>query len=166
MLSSHFERGSPSLPVGRHQLIIRKNNITFRKLRPIGGFKSLHRLGAGMRRMRRLVFKDEKMHEASGIVLLLPCLIKLGAGLIGADIGDELRDRALDPRAVVLTGRHASLDAIGRLVYSVRSAAQDVLVFDYRAAVPDTGASTVFRLGSQPIAARDLLLTRLDGSAR
>jgi DNA-binding transcriptional MerR regulator len=73
--------------------------------------------------------------------------------------------RALDPRAVVLTGRHASLDAIGRLVYSVRSAAQDVLVFDYRAAVPDTGASTVFRLGSQPIAARDLLLTRLDGSA-
>jgi DNA-binding transcriptional MerR regulator len=73
--------------------------------------------------------------------------------------------RALDPRVVVLTGRHASLDAIGRLVYSVRSVAQDVLVFDYRAAVPETGASTVFRLGSQPIAARDLLLTRLDNSA-
>jgi hypothetical protein len=46
--------------------------------------------------MRRLILKDEKMHEAGGIVLLLPRLIKFGAGLIGADIGDELRDRALD----------------------------------------------------------------------
>jgi hypothetical protein len=38
-----------------------------------------------------------------------------------------------------------------------------VVVFDYRGAVPDTGASTVTRLGLSPIAARDLLLARLDG---
>jgi DNA-binding transcriptional MerR regulator len=70
--------------------------------------------------------------------------------------------RALDPNAVVLTGRRVSLDSIGRLVYAVRSIAQEVVVFDYRGAVPDTGASTVCRLGETPIHARDTLLTRLD----
>jgi MerR family transcriptional regulator, light-induced transcriptional regulator len=72
--------------------------------------------------------------------------------------------RALDPRAVVLTGKRASLDSIGRLVYAVRGALQEVVVFDYRGAVPDTGASTVCRLGELPIAARDVLLSRLDNS--
>jgi DNA-binding transcriptional MerR regulator len=70
--------------------------------------------------------------------------------------------RALDPNAVVLTGRRVSLDSIGRLVYAVRNMAQEVVVFDYRGAVPDTGASTVCRLGETPIHARDTLLTRLD----
>ena len=51
--------------------------------------------------------------------------------------------RALDPQAVVLTGRRVTLDAIGRLVYAVRGIVQGVLVLDYRNAVPDTGASTV-----------------------
>lgn len=74
--------------------------------------------------------------------------------------------RALEPSAVVLTGRHAALDAIGRLVYTVRSVAQNVAVFDYRSAVPDTGASTVTRLGDQPITARDALIARLDSSGQ
>jgi DNA-binding transcriptional MerR regulator len=69
--------------------------------------------------------------------------------------------RALDPRAVVLTGQRVSLDSIGRLVYAVRNQAQGVVVFDYRGAVPDTGASTVCRLGEAPIAACKLLLARL-----
>jgi DNA-binding transcriptional MerR regulator len=72
--------------------------------------------------------------------------------------------RALMPSAVVLTGRGATLDAIGRLVYAVRGTAQHVTVFDYRGAVPDTGASTVDRLGETPLAARDLLVARLDGT--
>jgi hypothetical protein len=55
-----------------------------------------------------------------------------------------------------------SLDSIGRLVYAVRSTVREVVVFDYRGAVPDTGASTVFRLGDTPVAARDALLNRLD----
>jgi DNA-binding transcriptional MerR regulator len=71
--------------------------------------------------------------------------------------------RALEPNAVVLTGREAALDAIGRLVYAVRSVVQKVVVFDYRGAVPDTGASTVTRLGRSPVEARDHLLARLDG---
>ena len=69
---------------------------------------------------------------------------------------------ALHPSAVVLTGQRVSLDSIGRLVYAVRSVAHGAVVFDYRGAVPDTGASTVARLGRQPIAARDALLRQLD----
>src|SRR6185312_3040849 len=68
---------------------------------------------------------------------------------------------ALSPSAVILTGRRVSLDSIGRLVYAVRSVVREVVVFDYRGAVPDTGASTVARLGDTPVAARDALLSRL-----
>jgi len=71
--------------------------------------------------------------------------------------------RALDPRAVVLCGR-APLDVIARLIYSVRSIASGVTVFDFRGAVPDTGASTVVRLGDSCIAARDCLLAELDSA--
>jgi DNA-binding transcriptional MerR regulator len=73
--------------------------------------------------------------------------------------------RALVPDAVILSGSNASLDAIGRLVYAVRSVVQNATVFDYRSAVPDTGASTVCRLGETPAAACDLLLARLAGTA-
>jgi DNA-binding transcriptional MerR regulator len=69
--------------------------------------------------------------------------------------------RALDPRAVVLTGRRVSLDSIGRLVYAIRSVVSEVAMFDYRGALPDTGASTVHRLGERPVAARDALLAKL-----
>jgi MerR family transcriptional regulator, light-induced transcriptional regulator len=70
--------------------------------------------------------------------------------------------RALDPAAVVLTGRRVSLDSIGRLVYAVRSTVRGAAVFDFRGAVPDTGASTVFRLGELPVAAKDRVLSRLE----
>jgi MerR family transcriptional regulator, light-induced transcriptional regulator len=69
---------------------------------------------------------------------------------------------ALAPTVVVLAGRSITLDALGRLVYSVRSIVHGVQVFDYRGAVPDTGASTVRRLGQTPLDARDLLLARLE----
>ncbi len=65
----------------------------------------------------------------------------------------------------MLAGRGITLDALGRLVYSVRSVAQRAQIFDFRGAVPDTGASTVRRLGQTPLAARDLLLGRLDETA-
>lgn len=69
---------------------------------------------------------------------------------------------ALDPKAVVLAGRSISLEALGRLVYSVRSVTNGAHVFDFRGAVPDTGASSVRRLGTTPLAARDVLLGRLE----
>ncbi|MFL5821998.1 MAG: MerR family transcriptional regulator [Solirubrobacteraceae bacterium] len=69
--------------------------------------------------------------------------------------------RALDPRAVVVTGRRSSLDTLGRIVYTVRSMRVPPPVCDYRDALPDTPASTVVRLGETPLPARDLVLDLL-----
>ena len=69
---------------------------------------------------------------------------------------------ALDPKAIVLAGHGISLDALGRLVYSIRSVAPRTTICDYRGAVPDTGASTVSRLGYRPLGACEALLSRLD----
>jgi DNA-binding transcriptional MerR regulator len=71
----------------------------------------------------------------------------------------------LAPRAAVLTGHRASLDALGRLVFAVRRSAAGVGVFDFRGALPDGGGATVPRLGSSPLVARDELIAHLDGRA-
>lgn len=68
---------------------------------------------------------------------------------------------AIEPQAVVLTGSRASLDALGRLVYAARRASGDVCVYDFRGALPETGASTVPRLPARALAARDALLADL-----
>jgi hypothetical protein len=68
---------------------------------------------------------------------------------------------AVEPRAVVLTGTRASLDALGRLVYAARRAGGDVRVYDFRGALGETGASTVPRLPERPLAARDELAADL-----
>ncbi|WP_205696371.1 MerR family transcriptional regulator [Conexibacter sp. SYSU D00693] len=75
--------------------------------------------------------------------------------------------RALQPRAVVLTGSGASLDALARLVFAARraSADADVAVLDFRGAVPAKGASLVERLPDHPLAAREALLARLAAPA-
>jgi DNA-binding transcriptional MerR regulator len=70
--------------------------------------------------------------------------------------------RALEPAAMVLAGSGASLDSLGRLVYAARKGERRLEVFDYRGALPDTGASTVCRLGHEPLRARDALLERLE----
>ena len=74
--------------------------------------------------------------------------------------------RALDPKAVVLTGAGGSpwTRSAGSCTRSAR-AFPEVGVFDYRGAVPDTGASTVYRLGDTPVAGRDALLKRLQPAA-
>jgi DNA-binding transcriptional MerR regulator len=73
---------------------------------------------------------------------------------------------AVQPRAVVLTGRRASLDALGRLVYAARRIGGDrVTVFDYRGALPAAGPTTVPRLGDSPLAASERLIEVLDGAA-
>ncbi|HMJ01297.1 MAG TPA: MerR family transcriptional regulator [Conexibacter sp.] len=73
--------------------------------------------------------------------------------------------RALRPDALVLGGTRASLDAIGRLVYAVRSAREGIDVLAFGGALPDTGASTVQRLGDDPLAARDALVELLAAPA-
>jgi MerR family transcriptional regulator, light-induced transcriptional regulator len=74
--------------------------------------------------------------------------------------------RALNPNAVVLSGNRASMDALGRLVYAARQSGGDLDVLDFRGALPDTGASTVPRLGSEPETAATLLRERLLSSVR
>jgi hypothetical protein len=74
---------------------------------------------------------------------------------------------ALAPRAVVLTGRRASLDGLGRLVYAARRiGGERVAIYDFRGALGATGATTVPRLGDAPLAACEELVARLDGSER
>jgi MerR family transcriptional regulator, light-induced transcriptional regulator len=82
--------------------------------------------------------------------------LTLTAGIDPARLGRALR--ALRPDALVLGGGRTSLDTVGRLVYAVRSAHEGIAVFDFGGALPDTGASTVRRLGAGPLAARDALL--------
>jgi MerR family transcriptional regulator, light-induced transcriptional regulator len=89
--------------------------------------------------------------------------LTLAVGLDPARLSRALH--AVAPRAVIFTGRRASLDALGRLVYAARRIGGDrVIVFDYRDALPSTGASTVPRLGDSPLAAREQLLRALDGA--
>jgi MerR family transcriptional regulator, light-induced transcriptional regulator len=73
---------------------------------------------------------------------------------------------ALKPSAVVLVGRHATLDTIGRLVYAARRSGTEVRVYDFRGALPHSGATTVPRLGERPMAAREKLLADLDTAER
>ena len=89
--------------------------------------------------------------------------LALSAAIDRARLGRALR--ALDPSAVVLSGQGVSLDEIARIVYAVRSAVPRITVFDYRTAVPDSGASTICRLGQLPIGARDALLAQLQEQA-
>jgi hypothetical protein len=84
----------------------------------------------------------------------------LPVGVDPARLGRALR--ALDPAAVVLTGRPEQLDAFGRLVYSARGGERQVEVFDFRGAVPDTGASTVTRLGDGALGACHALVEALE----
>lgn len=83
----------------------------------------------------------------------------LTAGLDPARLGRALR--ALRPNALVLGGRRASLDTIGRLVYAARSSERALEVFDFGGALPDTGASTVRKLGESPMLAAETLLARV-----
>lgn len=68
---------------------------------------------------------------------------------------------ALAPQVIVLAGSSATLDVIARLVYAARQSVGDADVLDYRGALPDTGASTVGRLGATPSAALEGVVRRL-----
>jgi DNA-binding transcriptional MerR regulator len=73
--------------------------------------------------------------------------------------------RALEPRALILSGHRASMDGLARLVFASRQSVKQVEVFDFRGALPETGASTVCRLGNTPVAAVHTLLEHLDAPA-
>ncbi|MGH2901610.1 MAG: hypothetical protein ACRDMZ_23245, partial [Solirubrobacteraceae bacterium] len=70
--------------------------------------------------------------------------------------------QALNPRLVVLTGRRAWLDALGRIAYQSRRTSEHVEILDFRGALPESDHSSVPRLGTSAVGARDLLLARLN----
>ena len=57
-----------------------------------------------------------------------------------------------------------SLDTVGRVVYATRQSGGELQVFDYRGALPDTGASTVTRIGPAPSEAVRMLREQLASS--
>lgn len=58
--------------------------------------------------------------------------------------------RALDPTVLVLCGSGATLDSIGRLVYSVRQTGSQAPLHEYRSSMPVTGGHKVPSLGDSP----------------
>ncbi|HEX5307463.1 MAG TPA: MerR family DNA-binding transcriptional regulator [Solirubrobacteraceae bacterium] len=86
-------------------------------------------------------------------------VLTLPVELDSSRIGNALR--ALQPSAVVLAGRGAELDAIGRLVYAVRRGAGEIDVLDFRGALPDSGATTVTRIGPSVSAAAEAVCAHL-----
>ena len=70
--------------------------------------------------------------------------------------------RALDPTAFVFCGGDATLDVVGRLVYTVRQVGSAAPVFEYREAMPVTGEHGIPSLGSTPIEAVERLKAYVD----
>lgn len=90
-------------------------------------------------------------------------VLALPVDLDSTRVGSALR--ALGPQAMVLAGRNSSLEAIGRLVYATRQIGGELQVFNYRQALPETGASTVARIGPRPAEAVATLREHLAGPA-
>ena len=70
--------------------------------------------------------------------------------------------RALDPTAFVFCGGEATLDVVGRLVYTVRQVGSAAPVFEYREAMPVTGDHGSPSLGSLPVEAVERLKGYVD----
>ena len=73
--------------------------------------------------------------------------------------------RALEPSALVLCGNGATLDVVGRLVYTARQLDSSAAVFEYRDAMPVTGKHSIRSLGARPTEGAENLKTVCDGGA-
>jgi MerR family transcriptional regulator, light-induced transcriptional regulator len=70
--------------------------------------------------------------------------------------------RAVDPTAYVFCGGDATLDVLGRLVYTVRQVGSAAPVFEYREATPVTGNHKIPSLGTRPTEAAERLKEYVD----
>ena len=70
--------------------------------------------------------------------------------------------RAVDPTAFVFCGGEATLEVLGRLVYTVRQVGSAAPVFEYREAMPVTGDHAIPSLGSMPTEAAERLKQYVD----
>jgi DNA-binding transcriptional MerR regulator len=102
-------------------------------------FDSSTRLGAEMLHVQAL----ELALRRSGFRVLL-----LSVALAQERLTRAMR--ALDPAILVLCGSGATLDSIGRLVYSVRQTGSQAPLHEYRGSMPVTGTHKVPSLGDSP----------------
>ena len=70
--------------------------------------------------------------------------------------------RALDPTAFVFCGGEATLEVVGRLVYTVRQVGSAAPVFEYRESMPVSGEHAIPSLGAAPSEAVDRLKGYVD----
>jgi len=70
--------------------------------------------------------------------------------------------RARDPTAFVFCGAAATLDVVGRLVYTVRQVGSAAPVFEYREAMPVSGDHGIPSLGATPVEAVERLKGYVD----
>ena len=70
--------------------------------------------------------------------------------------------RAVDPIAFVFCGGEATLEVLGRLVYTVRQVGSAAPVFEYRESMPVTGDHSIPSLGSTPTGAAERLKQYVD----
>jgi MerR family transcriptional regulator, light-induced transcriptional regulator len=70
--------------------------------------------------------------------------------------------RALDPTAFVFCGGEATLEVVGRLVYTVRQVGSVAPVFEYREAIAVTADHGIPSLGSAPVEAVERLKAYVD----
>src|SRR5437773_751255 len=98
-----------------------------------------------------------------------PARLRDAFGRFDEDKADRLLEESLATRSVERTVEQVLLPTIeelpaggAELAFAARRPAPGVRVCDFRGALPDTGASTVPRLGDEPLAARDALLGLLE----
>jgi hypothetical protein len=72
--------------------------------------------------------------------------------------------RAVDPMALVLCGAGATLDVVGRLVYSMRQIGTEARLYEYRGAMPVSGSHSIPSLGSTPTEATANMKAIADGT--
>src|SRR5687768_17642574 len=73
--------------------------------------------------------------------------------------------RALEPSALVLCGNGATLDVVGRLVYTARQLNAEAPVLEYRDAMPVSGKHSIRSLGARPTEAAENLKAVCDGGS-
>jgi MerR family transcriptional regulator, light-induced transcriptional regulator len=71
--------------------------------------------------------------------------------------------RALDPSVLVLCGSGATLDSVGRLVYSVRQTGSQAPLHEYRSSMPVRGGHNVPSIGNSPTEAVRRVRSLVDG---
>jgi hypothetical protein len=71
--------------------------------------------------------------------------------------------RAMSPAALVVCGHAATLDVVGRLVYSVRQTGSQAKVFEYRDAMPVSGSHAIPSLGARPTEAVENVKALVEG---